>query len=73
MQYSMERGKPIIYVAFNYRLGLFGFLSSIQLKEEAKAAGEKQYSNMGLLDQRLALHWVCTLDLHDFVQLTLIE
>ncbi len=54
----MKLGKPFIYVAFNYRLGYYGFLNSEQLKAEALAAGEVPYSNVGLLDQRLALQWV---------------
>lgn len=44
-------GKPIIAASINYRLGGFGFLDSPQLRE----AG---LSNLGLRDQRLALHWV---------------
>lgn len=41
--------KRIILVTFNYRLGLFGFLS----------LGTPEYSgNMGMKDQQLALKWV---------------
>ncbi|KEF54355.1 uncharacterized protein A1O9_09521 [Exophiala aquamarina CBS 119918] len=40
----------IIYVSINYRVGLFGFLP-------AHITGEGD-SNVGLLDQRLALEWV---------------
>ncbi|KAA8569503.1 hypothetical protein EYC84_001130 [Monilinia fructicola] len=48
---SLENEKEgMIYVAMNYRLGLFGWL-----------AGEsKVTANAGLLDQRLALEWVQT-------------
>ncbi|KAI9754980.1 MAG: hypothetical protein M4579_004454 [Chaenotheca gracillima] len=44
-------GKDVIYVAMNYRLGAFGFLSGPTFQEQGDA-------NAGLLDQRLALEWV---------------
>ncbi|KIW13800.1 hypothetical protein PV08_08992 [Exophiala spinifera] len=44
-------GSPVIYVAMNYRLGIFGFAASPALN----AMGSL---NVGLLDQRLALSWV---------------
>jgi carboxylesterase type B len=40
-----------IWVAMNYRLGAFGFLSGPTLQQNGTA-------NAGLLDQRLALEWV---------------
>lgn len=46
---SVEIGKPIIAVAMNYRVGLFGFLAN----EELGVPG-----NMGFKDQVLALQWV---------------
>jgi carboxylesterase type B len=46
---SVETGKPVIAVTFNYRLGLFGFLAN----EELGAMG-----NMGYKDQVLAFRWV---------------
>ncbi|RSL57797.1 hypothetical protein CEP54_008145 [Fusarium duplospermum] len=49
---SMEMGKPIIAVNFNYRLGIPGFLSSKELSD----AGFKP--NRGLRDQRVALRWI---------------
>ncbi|KAG8710874.1 hypothetical protein FRC09_020891 [Ceratobasidium sp. 395] len=53
--YLVERacniGKPIIYVAMNYRLGIFGF-------PPGQAAEDAGASNIGLKDQRLALEWV---------------
>ncbi|KAF8608658.1 alpha/beta-hydrolase [Ceratobasidium sp. AG-I] len=48
---SMETGKPVIYVAMNYRLGLFGF-------PPGQAAADAGALNLGLKDQRLALEWV---------------
>ncbi|KAH7333081.1 acetylcholinesterase precursor [Rhexocercosporidium sp. MPI-PUGE-AT-0058] len=42
----------IIYVAINYRLGLFGFLSGDNFRQQQGTP------NAGLLDQRLALEWV---------------
>ncbi|PQE13378.1 putative cholinesterase protein [Rutstroemia sp. NJR-2017a BVV2] len=44
-------GEGVIYVALNYRLGLFGWLSGPTFQESGSA-------NAGLLDQRLALEWV---------------
>jgi carboxylesterase type B len=45
---SVVKGKPIIFVAVNYRVGGFGFLPG----KEVLAA------NLGLLVQRLGLKWV---------------
>ena len=42
----------IIYVAMNYRLGAFGWLSGPSFQAEGGAA------NAGLLDQRFSLEWV---------------
>lgn len=51
VQQSVEMGKPFIAVMPNYRLSLFGFIYS----QEVIDAG---ITNLGMLDQRLALHWV---------------
>lgn len=51
VQQSVKIGKPFIGVSTNYRLSAWGFLSSSEL------AGEG-LTNLGLKDQRLALHWV---------------
>ncbi|KAK4503920.1 hypothetical protein PRZ48_004835 [Zasmidium cellare] len=48
---SVEIGRPILHVALNYRLGVFGFAQSDSLKKEGS-------ENAGLRDQRLALEWV---------------
>ncbi|PBP16536.1 alpha/beta-hydrolase [Diplocarpon rosae] len=42
----------VIYVAINYRLGLFGFLSGNNFTQQQGTP------NAGLLDQRFALEWV---------------
>ncbi|KAF2025247.1 alpha/beta-hydrolase [Setomelanomma holmii] len=46
---SVEIGKPIIGVAINYRVGLFGFMAN----EDLGANG-----NMGFKDQALAFKWI---------------
>ncbi|KUJ17654.1 alpha/beta-hydrolase [Mollisia scopiformis] len=48
---SIAIGKPIIAVTLNYRSSIFGFMSSSQV------IGARN-TNVGLRDQRLALHWV---------------
>ncbi|EEU43385.1 uncharacterized protein NECHADRAFT_82612 [Fusarium vanettenii 77-13-4] len=49
---SIEMGKPIIAINFNYRLGIPGFLASQELSD----AGFKP--NRGLRDQKVALRWI---------------
>lgn len=48
---SIAEGKPIIFVAVNYRVGGFGFLPGAEILADGSA-------NLGLLDQRLGLQWV---------------
>ena len=48
---SVQIDKPIIGVSIAYRLGAWGFLTS----QEVQGAGQ---TNLGLRDQRLALHWL---------------
>lgn len=48
---SVAQGKPIIFVAVNYRVGGFGFLPGKEVLKDGSA-------NLGLLDQRLGLKWV---------------
>lgn len=48
---SVTMGKPILFVAVNYRVAGFGFMPG----KEILADGS---SNLGLLDQRLGLQWV---------------
>ncbi|CAE6458543.1 unnamed protein product [Rhizoctonia solani] len=51
VQPSIPAGKPFIYVALNYRTGLFGF-------PPGSASAKAGALNLGLKDQRLALEWV---------------
>lgn len=51
VQKSIDMDMPFIYVAVSYRLGGFGFLAGKEIKEDGA-------SNIGLLDQRIALEWV---------------
>jgi carboxylesterase type B len=48
---SITEGKPIVFVAVNYRVGGFGFLGGSEILADGSA-------NLGLLDQRLGLQWV---------------
>ncbi|KAH7380304.1 Alpha/Beta hydrolase protein [Phaeosphaeria sp. MPI-PUGE-AT-0046c] len=47
---SVAQGKPIIFVAVNYRVGGFGFLPGKEMLQDGA-------TNLGLLDQRLGLQW----------------
>ncbi|OBZ77890.1 Lipase 3 [Grifola frondosa] len=58
VQKSMQMGKPVVMVSFNYRLGLLGFAASPALRDDNKAAGDEGVGNYGLRDQRKALEWV---------------
>lgn len=44
-------GNDIVFVSFSYRVGVFGFLASEDLKKEGSL-------NFGLHDQRKAIEWV---------------
>ncbi|KAI4521186.1 alpha/beta-hydrolase [Schizophyllum commune Loenen D] len=48
---SIARGKPVVVVAVNYRLGPLGF-------PQGKEAEEDGVLNLGLLDVKVALEWV---------------
>ncbi|KAJ4151434.1 hypothetical protein LMH87_012135 [Akanthomyces muscarius] len=48
---SVRSGQPIVHVAINYRLNVFGFAQHPDLLAEGS-------TNIGLRDQRLALEWV---------------
>ena len=47
---SIALGKPMVFVAVNYRVGGFGFLPGAEILADGSA-------NLGLLDQRLGLEW----------------
>lgn len=47
----MDIGKPVLGVSIAYRLGVMGFMNSEEVAKEG-------YTNLGLKDQRLALHWI---------------
>jgi para-nitrobenzyl esterase len=47
--------KGVVVVSFNYRLGVFGFLSHPELTKES---GVNASGNYGLMDQVAALRWV---------------
>ena len=49
------RSEEIIFVSIAYRLGIFGWLSHPELREQG---GEDSSSNFGLLDQIMALKWI---------------
>ncbi|ORY56582.1 cholinesterase [Pseudomassariella vexata] len=51
VDHSVKIGKPFIGVSLNYRLGPWGFLYS----NDVLGSGD---TNVGLRDQRLALHWI---------------
>lgn len=51
VQQSAEMGSPFVAVSPNYRLSLFGFLYSQEVVDSG-------VTNLGMRDQRLALHWV---------------
>jgi carboxylesterase type B len=51
VQNSVDIGKPILGVSIAYRLGVMGFMNSAEVAIEG-------YTNLGLKDQRLALHWI---------------
>ncbi|CAI6334765.1 unnamed protein product [Periconia digitata] len=48
---SVEGGTPVMHVAINYRLGLFGFAQSAALRDQKS-------ENAALRDQRFAIEWV---------------
>ncbi|KAI0426899.1 Alpha/Beta hydrolase protein [Xylaria sp. FL1042] len=51
---GQRAGTPFIAISINYRLNGWGFLYSNEIRGEGA-------TNLGLRDQRLALHWVRTI------------
>ncbi|KAH8671820.1 Carboxylesterase family-domain-containing protein [Tricladium varicosporioides] len=52
---SLDEGKGVIHVALNYRLSVFGFLGSEELKQQN---GKLNGGNFGLRDIHMALKWL---------------
>jgi len=52
---EMLARKGVVFVSFNYRLGIFGFMAHPQLTAESP---HHSSGNYGHLDQVAALHWV---------------
>ncbi|KAJ5909238.1 secreted lipase [Penicillium taxi] len=48
---AVKLGMPVVFLAMNYRVGGFGFMPGSEILQDGS-------SNLGLLDQRLALQWV---------------
>ena len=51
IQQSVKNDQPVLYVAMNYRLGVFGFAAGEILRTQ-------KAENNGLRDQHLALRWI---------------
>ncbi|KAE8379018.1 Alpha/Beta hydrolase protein [Aspergillus bertholletiae] len=51
VQESIKMGTPTVAASFNYRVSGFGFLSG-------RAFNHSGLANLGLYDQRTALHWI---------------
>ncbi|KAF9570531.1 hypothetical protein EC968_001700 [Mortierella alpina] len=66
VQHSIQLNLPVIVVAINYRINVFGFLASKELQEEMEESPEysslspyeRSIGNWGLMDQKLAFEWV---------------
>lgn len=55
---SIEEGRPIIAINFNYRVGLGGFLASAAIEADLVRHGFQGRGNFGLTDQQVAFDWV---------------
>jgi carboxylesterase type B len=58
---AKDAGHPVVIVQINYRLGVFGFLASSDLRAEYASATSKSadyFANFGLLDQWKAFEWI---------------
>lgn len=53
-----DEDTPTIIVTMNYRLGLFGFLASEEIRSYNRAHGEEGVGNYGLWDQVEGLRWI---------------
>jgi len=57
-QISQELSIPTIIVTISYRVGVYGFLASKEIKEYNKQFGEGGVGNYGIWDQIEALRWL---------------
>ena len=57
-QISQDLGIPTIIVTITYRVGLYGFLASKEIKEYNQEFNEGGVGNYGLWDQIEALRWI---------------
>ncbi|KAI8722865.1 Carboxylic ester hydrolase [Fusarium sp. LHS14.1] len=55
---SNQINEPTIIISVNFRLGVFGFLASKEIREYNLEFGEEGVGNYGLWDQVQALRWV---------------
>ena len=56
---SVVNSVPVVFVAINYRLGLFGFLADDALYDERSGINNRSTTgNYGILDQIMALDWI---------------
>ncbi|EXJ78574.1 hypothetical protein A1O1_08975 [Capronia coronata CBS 617.96] len=57
-QISQEQSMPTIIVTISYRVGVYGFLASKEIKEYNRQFGESGVGNYGIWDQIEALRWI---------------
>lgn len=55
---SRELKQPTIVISVNFRLGVYGFLASKEIREYNLEFGEEGVGNYGLWDQVESLRWV---------------
>lgn len=58
VSHSLNLGKPIVAINFNYRVGLGGFLAGAAIQEELATDGFSGSGNFGLTDQQVAFEWI---------------
>lgn len=55
---SKNLGEPTIIISVNFRLGVFGFLASKEIRDYNLEHGEEGTGNYGIWDQIEVLRWV---------------
>lgn len=58
VEHSVAIGRPVVVVNVTYRLNVFGFFSSSDLKKDVEKDGEDVYGSWGIDDTCLAVQWV---------------